>query len=114
MPSNNNWVCFLCRYHKRKPKTMKAIPVCIHCKKDLYSLGYKIRVPKNNKVKEWEELQCSLYFQDIQRLEEQEKDFVLNKHKIEQEIELLIHKQKSNKEDRKRLKCLNRYLEDRL
>jgi hypothetical protein len=107
--SNNNWVCFSCKYHKRKPKSLLVIPSCIHCNKDLYCLGYKIAVPKKSKIKEWEALECSMYSQDIACLEEQKKRAVSSKHKVEKEVVLLINEKPNTKENRKRLKC---YLEE--
>ena len=110
--SNNNWVCFSCKYHKRRPKTLLGIPICIHCNKDLYCLGYKIPVPKKSKAKEWEELECSMYWQDIEHLEEQQKRATASKHEMEREVELLINEKPNTKENRKRLKALKSYLEE--
>ena len=109
--SNNNWVCFSCRYHKREAKTMTTIPQCIHCKQDLYCLGYKIPVPKKHKIKEWEVLACCMYATDIEKLEENQKSCVTYKHKIEREVELLIYEKADTKENRKRLKSLRCELE---
>jgi len=110
--SNNNWVCFTCRYHKRRPKTLLGIPICIHCHKELYCLGYKIPVPKKSKIKEWEALACSMYCEDISNLEEEQKRAVSRKHAWEKEISLLVNEKPNTKENRKRLKTLKCYLED--
>ena len=108
--SNHNWVCFSCRYHKREPKTCLGTPVCLYCKQDLYCLGYKIPVPKKSKPKEWEALACSMYWEDIERLEEQQKRAVSQKHEMERELSLLINKKPNTKENRKRMKFLDAYL----
>ncbi len=110
--SNNNWVCFSCKYHKREPKIRKSTPHCIYCKRELYCLGYKIPVPKKHKVKEWEALACCMYWTDIENLEEEQKSRVESKHRIEREIKELIYEKKDTKENRKRLKKLKNELEN--
>lgn len=53
--SSKNWVCFDCRLTLRRGWGQKE-PLCPTCGKKCYYLGYKVRVPPENKVKEWEQL----------------------------------------------------------
>ena len=49
---NSNWVCFNCRIAERS-----CTHKCKCCGRPLKCIGYKLRVPKANKVKKWKLLQ---------------------------------------------------------
>ncbi len=100
--SNDNWVCFECRYSKRQNKMRKDIPKCVFCKRELYNIGYKVKIPKKIDLKGWLNIKKTSFERDRKYLEQKIVQDVKRRHEIEKEI-VRIGKLNDNKENRRKI-----------
>lgn len=99
--SNNNWVCFECRFLIRQAKTYAAIPKCQHCHQDCVCVGYKRRIPKKRDVKGWEQLNRDYRQIKLHRLEAEKASIRFRITHLKDEIQRLLSKEENK--DRNRL-----------
>ncbi len=107
--NNYNWVCFECRYSKRQSKAKQDTPKCVFCKRELYNIGYKVKIPKKTDLEGWSKIKKTSFERDIKYLEQKTVGDIRQKHEIEKEI-VRIEKLNNNKENRRKINDLKMLL----
>lgn len=110
--SNNNWVCFDCRFVIRQAKTSEHIPRCASCNRECVCVGYKLKIPGKSDAKGWDKLREISREMELQKREYQEKYRETRIAQLTEQIETLSAREHNT--DREKLIAQLREELDRL